>query len=956
MFEARMTLETFPREEILARAIPSGINPLVLEPEEWREHFGEPVTGMFYMNTDIRADEPTEVYCFFSGTHLGVAVICRDYDQATFRPGKPGFTWDADAHVGVDVYLDPGLSGTGVVILSMNPAGGHVQKAFAPGTPYYPYRWENRSVVMPSFWAAICWVAFDDIGLTATAGDVWGFNIMRRDGGRNKEYFGGVSLAPNYDFFKFPEQLCRLRFDHATPLRAIYLDQSTPGVVSLQIEMDSPQALQAMEVELYPCWGDGIYRSLPPAHVMDCVVVHGLADRVLCELRVYGVRHVGQREDLGRYRFYTPPTVELSLDKPGHRYGPGDEHATILIMARNGQARIDVLDLFRIEDNGEHFLYTLPANGMESITLSLRDLPCGAFVLRGKGSGTVVRPECFFNKVPTQPPPVNKPETYMLSVLTDFPDDVQKNYFDQHHFARYFDFFKGLGVKRVFWMDYGSLMDTWMYRNNPQAHKTFACVGDLLPATLIMVRQRGLEFFATIKPFETGIEGSMYLPLVPESAVTRIEHGFALRDKVGGVELSACDALHHYPGMFFKRRAWQPPYLGPVSEICLYHVDDKSVDVSPGDFTLWVSRDNVQYHLFNGNYTNEEGVRDWKGRRCRYFAFKDLALTDRYVAFTCSRGGGTFVNRTGDFVEVMDDAGKAIEVSVGFSSKTPFPDGTPNTLVTCGPISFNELGWGVIAGQRVDDTFIMLDYPEKALAIGIGRGKDRQLLVPDPSEPQGAEFILSRVRRAIKAGVDGIHLRLMHHHQFMEMQEYGCSERVIAEYRQRYGVDITRAEPEREKLEEINGKYYTELYCRVRELTDKAGIALFLQVPVVQGFMCEFPVKLQWERWIKLGLADAMMLKDVYPGTMLGEALRVLTRRHGIPLYLNPYDKKGTPPKVRETYQRFLARSIAAGHDGYNYYEGGTAIRRGRVGTDEPEFVITILDEQTSALRPGYCR
>lgn len=940
-------LPMFPREELVAKRIADDADPLGTDPAQWPRVFGPPTTGMYHHNVDAPADELTEVFAFFNDSHLGFAVICHDYEKEEFSEGKAGYTIYSDEDAGVDIFFDPGLSGQGVVKLSSNPAGGRVQVAYAPGTPYYPYRWQNRSFVTPDCWGTVCWLEFQDVGLKARDGDVWGLNIVRRDG-LTKSRSVGVSLAPNFDFFKFPEQLCRLRFGEPSPLGGVELDQSTPGVARLRMALAPDDRIERLTVELRPCWGEAQEKSLAPAATVECAFAHGIAERSMCELRVSAMRGAGSVE-LGRYRFHTPNLVAFRLDRRGHRYGPEDAHLTATVEPLCEGLAVEALDLYRLEGDDEERVRTVDVHGRSETQISLEGLPCGAYALRGRCASSSVMPEVLFNKVPIQPPPVKEHGNYLLSELTDFPDDVGWNYFDWPHFEQYFDYFRELGVQRVFWMDYGSPRDTWHYvrdgHSRTNGEETYKRVGDYVNAARLAVKQRGMEFFATIKPLETGIRGRV----VPEGSPDA-DGAFVLEDMVGGVEVSPCEELRDYPDMFFKRRNWKPPYRGVVSEIRLYHTDDRPLNVKPSDLTLWVSEDNLHYTKLDRAYTTEEAVQTRNGRACRYIAFTNLDLTERYVALTCSHNDGSFVNRMAEMAEMLDAEGNPIEISVAFDYHI-VPRPTRSDAELSGTIRFGNLGHGVIAGQLVEDTFQVLNDPDRTLAIGIARGNDRHQLIPDPSEPDGLRFLLSRVRRVIKAGVDGIHFRLQHHGTFAEPQTYGYSKAVVEEYWRRHGVDITEAMPDRAKFEKIHGEFYTQFYCRARELADRAGVNLFLGVPEVQGFMCELPVKLEWERWITLGLADAIMLKNVYPGTMLGEALRVLTRRHGLPLYMNTYDCWGRGPKQEQRYRRFLQRSLEAGHDGYNRYEGLMVLRRGQPDTDEPDFVIRFSDAEKKVLR-----
>jgi len=369
-----LELRPFPREEIIAGRVADDLDPLALRPRQWAEALGEPVRGMYFRNSDIPAEEQTEVFCFFNGSHLGVGVICHDYDKDTFIPGKDGVTWSADGRVGVDVILDPGLRREGTVILSMNPAGGRVQKAHAPGTPYYPYHWRNTCYIEDDYWAALCWVEFDDIGLEAADGDVWGFNVFRRDGGPGREYFDGVTLAPNFDGFKLIEENCRLRFGPPSALKGVSIDQRTPGSLKVKMSLVSDCGFERIRAELRPCVGDVLVQRLAPADNCECEFKHTMADRVMCELRAFGLAG-GREEDLGCYRLHTPAMVSLTLDKPGHRYGPDEATLTATVATDDPTIEIASLDLFGVDDEQPRHVSSTAVDASGRAGMAIEDLP-----------------------------------------------------------------------------------------------------------------------------------------------------------------------------------------------------------------------------------------------------------------------------------------------------------------------------------------------------------------------------------------------------------------------------------------------------------------------------------------------------------------------------------------------------------------------------------------------------
>jgi|GEM_PF-4897706 len=928
----------FPGEPVISHRLDPDINPPTLDPEDWTELFGPPRRRFFHTNSDIEAEVNASVWCFHTDTHLGVASIVHSQTPASDQ------TPYADAGSGVDVLIDPGATAQHVVKLAVRPDGKRSFEIMGPGTPFHPYRFKTTGFEENGRWGCLCWVSFEDIGLTPKLSDVWGLNVVLRVNpvivhGR----ISGCSLAPNFDFLKFPEQFLRLRFDGAFRVRDLTVDHQTPGVAKVCFALEQPERFEQIHLELQPSWGDVSRVAIQPSTDCEATIPHGIADRVMCELRILGEAN-GQKQELGRYRVDTPTVAQLRLDRPAHRYGPSADSAIALLKLSDAGLNVDALSLYRVTDHEQTHLFEIDVADPSRIVVPLADLPVGAYVIRFSDVHQHVTGECFLNRTAVDPPAVSRSDHYELSSLTDFPDDSGWNYFGRQHFDEYFEFFKSLGVQRIFWIDYGSFQDCpyyagWSPHQADYTRKTFELVGDYLNAALMAARSHGLSFFATIKPFEAGIKvpgvvGMTRLPPAMQQKLHIVGHG------VNGPIVTSCDEVTAYPDMFMKRRDWKPAYTGRIAKICLYHIDDQPVSIKPADLQIWVSDDNVSYRPYSGPRSDGQQLVYRNGWSCRCFELSGLELLARYVVLTCDCSSVSFVNRLSDMMEVFDVDGNAIEVSIGIYTGQGGKDGSPPT----GPIRFGELGFGVLPGQTPEQTVMALDDGRRHVAIGFARGKDPLKLVPDTSEPAGLAFLLARIRRAIRAGVDGIHLRLQYHLQYFEPQMYGYSNAVVDAYRRQHGVDITQTLPDRDKFEAIHGDFYTAFYERVREMTDRAGINLYLQVPEVQGYMMELPVQLQWDKWIRLGLADAMMLKNIYPQTMRGDAIRVLSRRHGIALHMNTYDTRGrNTGQQKAVYSRLIQRSIEAGHDGYMLYEGLERLIRMPAGFAEQPHAFPVV-------------
>ena len=99
-----------------------------------------------------------------------------------------------------------------------------------------------------------------------------------------------------------------------------------------------------------------------------------------------------------------------------------------------------------------------------------------------------------------------------MSELTDFPDDMTWNSFDHSHFDEYFDYFRDLGVRRVYWIDYGSPADSDLYNSPPYAPA-------LEPlAVAAMVAQNRIDGVESVAPDEAWGEVAVLDVRSPEEA------------------------------------------------------------------------------------------------------------------------------------------------------------------------------------------------------------------------------------------------------------------------------------------------------------------------------------------------------------------------------------------------------------------------------------------------------
>ena len=99
-----------------------------------------------------------------------------------------------------------------------------------------------------------------------------------------------------------------------------------------------------------------------------------------------------------------------------------------------------------------------------------------------------------------------KERAFLLSTLVDFPDDCSRIAFDEDLLTQLMDRLQWMGVRRVYWNHYNTGMWKWFidYKTSGGTRQTLENLGDPMPVGRRLAHERGMEFIAVIKPYETG--------------------------------------------------------------------------------------------------------------------------------------------------------------------------------------------------------------------------------------------------------------------------------------------------------------------------------------------------------------------------------------------------------------------------------------------------------------------
>jgi len=523
---------------------------------------------------------------------------------------------------------------------------------------------------------------------------------------------------------------------------------------------------------------------------------------------------------------------------------------------------------------------------------------------------------------------------FILSATVDFPDDVRNGAYTPELLEKLVTTLKGVGVRRIYWLYYGDVDPTSELAGNmiqwmKYGRATLDRIGEPVKAAVPIAHRHGLEIYAVLKPYNTGLAGT-YPQGSPQAGATRLR-------RIGGTIQQAIPFIERHPEMRIRRRPERLPAgldTIPVQRIRLVKKDDAPTRVRKENLEIWASPDNFRYRRLDVPFTVREtvepaasDVRDYygetvyrRGTPLRVLALEGLRLTERFVAVTTKLGGarGDFRNTAGAMIEVYGHGPDPLPIVVATRS-----------AIWISPRSFRSHGLEFDSGYGPFQVDLDVDNEstrgaEWSLArggcIAFARGKNDHLPVaPCEVYPEVRRLWRGWVDRLLDAGVDGIDLRVSAHGTLTDEPEaYGFNEPIVEEYRRRHGVDI-RTEPyDPVRLAELRGAHYTdfvrETSRRVRARGKRMQVHVHTEAfrpDASHGRLMGIPsnIHFDWKRWLDERLVDGITLRTSWfeamedpfnaraqrsrlPGALqdpvVEEALAT-TRRLGIPAYLNRY-------------------------------------------------------------------
>lgn len=542
---------------------------------------------------------------------------------------------------------------------------------------------------------------------------------------------------------------------------------------------------------------------------------------------------------------------------------------------------------------------------------------------------------------------------FHLEAAVDFSSDLQFAPWTRDTFDQFFAELKSWGAKRCHWIHYGRMAEGWWPLADiagKNAMETFRRCGEILPAAVEAAHRHGIQVYALLKPFDMGLFGTF-----PFGSAEAAQYGKL--NRVGGSVHWITDFSAKNRGFIMARK---PSAHGPSGAEKWTRIDVVKEDAEPCAFdiealAILVSDDNLNYRPYDGpmvkgevleNYplwthTASGGKANGSFRAVRIFRFSNLHLTSEYVAVTVDSKGASFANDLVNLIHVFGENGEDRMITYGVRPRVtafhPAEGAIRNPVMQ----DFKTAGIEFDTWFRVTAIFPGYHPVRERFVfdgghgfVGLARGKDAgPVAALSPSFPEVRGWWLAWIEDALKAGTDGIDLRVRNHHNPITWAEYGFERPVRDEFLSRYGVDIWETDDfDHGAWRRLRGEAYTGFVRDAKKLADRyhrrlgVHVSPTLNMEPDEGGSME--MHWDWRTWIDEGLADHVTMKEVWPGSRFAEEVLSHTQPRRIPVVFSPYAngswRQGGGEEICANWIK-IARE--KGYDGFQFYECASVIQ-----------------------------
>ncbi|MCK0144542.1 hypothetical protein MWU78_02655 [Arenibacter sp. F26102] len=515
-------------------------------------------------------------------------------------------------------------------------------------------------------------------------------------------------------------------------------------------------------------------------------------------------------------------------------------------------------------------------------------------------------------------------------------------------------FLKELGFKRVYFVlgqpGYSSFSDPTISVMSPDKGtgnhmlESILALGDPNFAYLYEAQRLGMEAWAIIKPYESGT--GFTIPHDANAPLSRKQI-----ETIGGQHINFDNLIADNPELRVKRKPEQDAILNRLNEPIktlevAFSLDSfrqkassntyfefkglKDSEIQIPEITLWHSQDNGKYVKYEGDIEVESKfehrqVEDANGflvsekpKRLLVLTVKNFSLPEKhpYLAITFDQHKGLYTIPY-SMIKAFTRSGE-IPLTTGLHVRSPLSEAE-------GATSPKKREWGLenhtAKGEKAAKLFkdwgfefefqgagFWGDGWVNSPVYGIAKGK-RKYMGGTPCEayPEVQKYWIDQVERVVKMGFDGIDFRLQNHSGMVsDYVNYGYNEPIIKRYKEKYGVDILKAEAEPLKIMEIRGEYFLSFLEKAADVLHSSGKKMQVslrhahEAPLLSddfnelGFWAMPKILLDWKKAIDL--ADEVTIKHYYHGDYrpwMSDKIKTYASHQGKHVWVHNYFTQG---------------------------------------------------------------
>lgn len=531
-------------------------------------------------------------------------------------------------------------------------------------------------------------------------------------------------------------------------------------------------------------------------------------------------------------------------------------------------------------------------------------------------------------------------QKFTVAFTADPPDNMRVNYYTPSRLDEEMAAWSRWGVERMYWIDSG-LGDKTKSRS-PLVRKSYRACGDLLASMVSASKANGIEPWAVFKTFDLAINDS-------RSFRGAASGRGGVRDLENGLVSGPGDLLSAQQATMHADDAWQTEPSEPVRTLRFYS-QTTIPQINAKQVSLLVSDDNKSYRPYKGKWQVRQGKMSrphacWtpagkqqdegqdKGQQKKqqvndYIELTGLQLTELYVVVQMNVPEARLSHRVFMLAEALDAQGAE----------------QPLTLANEGNPERGLIFWKLWRtwANRNEPQLENAEWPLGEIGLVLRRPKNAPTLL-EPTCPMAQQIWLDRIARQVKAGVAGVDIRtLCHHNAVVSDLGFAFGPTVRERFEAEYNRQPEMTAEDYQRIREIRGRGYTDFLRQASKLvrSHKARLAIHLEsgMEIPSHLDTRLQIHWDWRTWIEQKIVDEVTLKwFTAQSHFVHEQVLPLCRANGVAVHVSSRNlDQGPGVRGMEMWPQLIRDARAAGFTGYNFYETANCSMMDPVGRFVP--------------------